>query len=239
MLSLLPLLVALASDPSPAASLAPAAPTPLTEIGHTHALPVCTTIVAHANGAISAALENDRGLAILAVNLRATDFDRLNSLQRRNAIEALLDQASSVRLGARAAYDEIKRLREYARTSSDATRKTELKAFADALGGALARQDKAATDFVASVVVINGRQDRAEAATMTDNISATSATNAQQPVGYTQQPQLHVGGAPPVQPGEFDKVFAQIGAALNEQTAGILQDEGVAADHSLAATTGC
>jgi|HubBroStandDraft_1064217.scaffolds.fasta_scaffold02099_12 hypothetical protein len=239
MLSLLPLLLALAVDPSPAATLAPAAPTPLTEIGHTHALPVCTTIVAHANGAISAALEDDRGLAVLAANLRATDFDKLNDLQRHNAIEALLNQATAVRLGAHGAYDEIKRLREYAQTSSDETRKAELKAFADALGGALARQDKAAADFVGSVTVMNGRQDRADVAAITDASNMNSATTAQQQVAYTQQQQFHGGIAPPVQPGEFDKVFAQIGAALNERTAGILHDEGVAADHSLGATTGC
>src|SRR6202011_2156393 len=152
MLMLLPLVLALAAaDPAPAASAPPgaaSAPTPLKEIGRVRALPACVPIVAHANGAITQALENDRNLAILTTNLRATDFDKLNFIQRRNAIEALMKQAEAMRVASSAGDVEVKKLREYAVNSPDPQRKAELKAFADALGGALYRQKKAAVEFM-------------------------------------------------------------------------------------------
>ena len=151
MLMLLPIVVALAAAPAaPAPSAAPAAasgtatggakPTPLTEIGRVRALPACVPIVAHANGAITQALENDRTLAIMTQNLRGTDYDKLNSLQRRNAIESLMRQAEAMRIASSAGDVEVKKLRDYAKASPDPKRKEELKTFADALGGALYRQ---------------------------------------------------------------------------------------------------
>src|SRR3982074_2802442 len=119
MFLLLPITVALAADPTPGPSSA-ARPTPLTEIGRVRALPACVPIVAHANGAITQALDNDRTLAItstnlhntdfdtdphpriLSTNLPNTDFDKLNFLQRRNAIEALMKQAEIMRINSSA-----------------------------------------------------------------------------------------------------------------------------------------
>ena len=76
MFMILPLVVALAAEPSPAPSTSPR-PTPLTEIGRVRALPACVPIVAHANGAITQALDNDRTLAIISTNLRNTDFEHM------------------------------------------------------------------------------------------------------------------------------------------------------------------
>jgi len=109
MLMFLPIVFALAAnEPAPAASSAPATstapatggarPTPLTEIGRVRALPACVPIVAHANGAITQALDNDRTLAIISANLHNTDYDKLNVLQRRNAVEALMKQAEAMRV---------------------------------------------------------------------------------------------------------------------------------------------
>jgi hypothetical protein len=252
MLSLLPILVALAAAPVPAAS--PAPPTPLTEIGHTHALPACTSIVQHANVAIGAALDGDHNLAILTMNIRATDFNKLNDLQRMNAVDALMKQASLVRTTAHSADAEIKTLRAEAKASTDPTRQAELKAFADALGGALARQDKAASDFMGSVTVINGRNERAD---MSAQIAAGTGVAGAGPGTGAYEPGFRAGAAAPppqgqttmtardsglpgpVAAGDYDKVFAELNARLAESTQEILRDEGTAADHSLSATTGC
>jgi len=73
MLMLLPIVVTLAAtDPAPGASSAPR-PTPLTEIGRVRALPACVPIVAHANGAITHALDNDRTLAVLGLGRMRSD----------------------------------------------------------------------------------------------------------------------------------------------------------------------
>src|ERR1700681_1591333 len=114
MFMLLRIVVALAAaDPAPAASSAPR-PTPLTEIGRVRALPACVPIVAHANGAITQALDNDRTLAVLTTNLHNTNFDKLNFMQRKNAIDALMKQAEAMRIASSAGDADVQKLREYA-----------------------------------------------------------------------------------------------------------------------------
>jgi hypothetical protein len=226
MLSILPLVVALATVPSPGPS---ARPTPLQEIGRVRALPACTPIVVHANGAISQTLDNDRGLAILTNNLRAIDFDKLNTIQRRNAINALEKQASEIRIGAGNADGEIKRLREYALASPDPQRKTELKAFADALGGALVRQKRAANELMRDITIIQGRVDAAEARGILNRDSLTPENG---------MPALPRAALPPP-PSSWNETMRAIASSLDDRTEAIVADEGVAADHSIAATSGC
>ncbi len=232
MLSILPLVVALATVPATApAPAASARPTPLQEIGRVRALPACTPIVVHANGAITQALDNDRGLAILTNNLRAVDFDRLNVIQRRNAINALEKQASEIRINAGNADGEIKRLREYALASPDPQRKAELKAFTDALGGALLRQKRAANELMKDITVIQGRVDTAEARGILARDSLAPESGSSLPgFGHSLMP------APP---SSWNDTMHAIASALDDRTEAIVADEGVAADHSIAATSGC
>lgn len=231
MLSLLPLVVALASAPAPASSTAPP-PTPLTEIGRTRTAPICTTIVVHANGAITSALDNDRSLAILTTNLKNVDFDRLNELQRRNAINDLMDQAGKIRIAGKAADDEIKKLRAYAKASDDPERKAELKAFADALGGAIYRQTKAANEFMRDVTIMQGREDAGEAREIRDRDGLQPDTGGMQIAAANR---VHV----PDGPKSYNQAFRSVAADLSDLATGIAVDEGVAADHSIAATSGC
>jgi len=251
MLMLLPIVFALAAnEPAPAASSAPATngapatttaarPTPLTEIGRVRALPACVPIVAHANGAITQALDNDRTLGIISANLHHTDFDKLNSLQRRNAIEALLRQAEAVRVASSAGDAEVKKLRALAKVSPDPKRQEELKTFADALGGALYRQKKAAVEFMRDIAIMRGREDSAEAHDM---------MNANNPHPIVKDPipvaQVPLTGGPaasvlPVPPLTYNKQLQYLGDTLDGLNAGIQTDEGIAADHSIAATSGC
>jgi hypothetical protein len=233
MLMLLPFVLALAAvDPAPAASTAPR-PTPLTEIGRVRALPACVPIVAHANGAITHALDNDRTLAIISTNLHNTDFDKLNFLQRRNAIEALMRQAEGLRVSYRSADGEIKKLREYAVNSPDPKRKEELKAFADALGGALNRQNKAAVEFVRDITIMRGREEAAE---------AREIMRRDNPVPGNAIIQQSVRTNPGVLPDPattYNKQLQYLGDTLDGLTQNIALDEGIAADHSIAATSGC
>ncbi len=230
MLILLPMVFALATDPGPAASSAPR-PTPLTEIGRVRALPACVPIVAHANGAITQALDNDRTLAIISNNAHNTDFDKLNSLQRFNTIEGLMKQAEVIRVASSSGDVEIKKLREYAAAASDPQRKAELKAFADALGGALYRQKKAAVEFMRDVTIMRGREDSAEAHEL------MAKDNPAPPSGQTQmgsQPSILAGV-----PESYNRQFKHIGDDIDADILGVQFDEGSAADHSIAATSGC
>ena len=241
MLMLLPIVVALAAaEPAPAASTAPtasSAPTPLKEIGRVRALPACVPIVAHANGAITQALDNDRTLAIMSNNLRATDFDKLNVLQRRNAIEALMKQAEAMRVASSAGDVEVKKLREYAVNSPDPKRKAELKAFADALGGALYRQKKAAVEFMRDVTIMRGREEAQEARDIMHRDNALTAPPTLQ--AQQMNDTAAYGGPLPQPPTVYNKQMRLIGDTLDQLTQGILVDEGTAADHSIAATSGC
>ncbi|HEY0381171.1 MAG TPA: hypothetical protein VGC72_03125 [Candidatus Elarobacter sp.] len=232
MLMLLPIVVALvAADPAPAASSAPR-PTPLTEIGRVRAIPACVPIVAHANGAITQALDNDRTLAVLTTNLHNTNFDKLNFMQRKNAIDALMKQAEAMRIASSAGDAEVKKLREYAANSADPKRKQELKTFADALGGALYRQKKAAVEFMRDVAVLQGREDAAEARGLMRAANIVPSYAAAQ--AAANKPSILPGV-----PDSYNKQFQGIGDTLDDLAKGILMDEGTAADHSIAATSGC
>ncbi len=232
MLMLLPIVVALAAnDPAPAASSAPR-PTPLTEIGRVRAIPACVPIVAHANGAITQALDNDRTLAVMTTNMRNTDFDKLNFMQRKNAIEVLTKQAELMRIASSAGEAEVKKLREFAANSADSARKEELKTFADALGGALYRQKKAAVELQRDVAVLQGREDAAEARGL------MRAANPVPPFAGA----IAAANTPSILPGvpdSYNKQFKGMSDTLDDLTRGIRMDEGTAADHSIAATSGC
>ncbi len=241
MLLLLPIVIALAAEPSPvsaaAASPAPASaaaanPTPLREIGRVRALPACVPIVAHANGAITEALDNDRTLAILSTNLHNVDYEKLNSLQLRNALDELMAQAGNIRIASASGDQEIKRLRELAKVSPDPKRQKELKDFADALGGALYRQKKAAAEVMSAITVIRGREDHDEAQDLMQKSNAVPPFGAAMATVNAPRPL-------PVADPRYNKQMKGIGDAMDDRVKSILVDEGAAADHSIAATSGC
>ncbi len=233
MLLLLPIIIALAADPTPAPGSA-ARPTPLTEIGRVRALPACVPIVAHANGAITEALENDRTFSIMTTNLRGTDFDKLNLIQRRNALERMLRQAEAIAKAAKAGDAEVKRLREYAVNSPDPKRKEELKTFADALGGAIYRQQKMAVEVQRDILIMRSRDDAQE---MKEKIHDDDVnTSTTQRMGLTTPRPLRPTPSPDP---EYDRHYKFLADKLDLLNEAILRDEGIAADHSIAATSGC
>jgi hypothetical protein len=233
MLLLLPIIIALAADPTPAPS-STSRPTPLTEIGRVRALPACVPIVAHANGAITEALENDRTFSVIATNLRGTNFDKLNVNQRRVALERMLRQAEAIAKAAKTADAEVKRLREYAAASPDPKRKEELKAFADALGGAIYRQQKAAVEVQRDVLIMRSRDEAQE---MKEKIHDDDVnTPMTQRMGLSTPRPLRPTPSPDP---EYDRHYKFLADKLDVLNEGIIRDEGIAADHSIAATSGC
>lgn len=154
------LIAALLSGTAPAGAAAPkpvatATPAPqLKEIVHVHASAHCAEIAAHANSAISTALHNDEVLSQTISQLRRLNLDDGNPIHRHNGLASLGDLAKTLMQQAIAGDKEVKRLRALAVSTTDPEQKKELKAFADALGGALWRQHKVARDlngFLASV----------------------------------------------------------------------------------------
>jgi hypothetical protein len=234
MLQLLPIIIALAADPTAAPTGAPA-PSPLKEIGRVRALPACVPIVAHANGAITEALENDRTLAIVSTNLHNTDYDKLNFIQRRNAMEAMLRHAEAIAKAAKAGDAEVKRLREYAVASPDPARKEELKTFADALGGALYRQQKAAVEMQRDIAILRGRESAQESREIRDQDAPTASRPGMPPGLFTPTPLRPTPSPDP----RYDDHFKVLAGKMDELTQGIVRDEGIAQDHSIAATSGC
>jgi len=104
--------------------------------------------------------------------------------------------------------------------------------FADALGGALYRQKKAAVELMRDISIMQGREDAAEArGIMRASNRVPNIPNAQA-----------VANTPSILPGvpdSYNKQFQGIGDVLDDLTKGIQLDEGTAADHSIAATSGC
>lgn len=155
MVLLLPLVLALlAADP---ASTPTAPPSKLQEIGRVASLPTCTTIVVRANSAISEALANDSLLAILMTRWRNLDFDDASAIAKEQAINDCYEFAHRLRDGSTAGDTQVKKLRDLAAATKDPQRQKDLKAFADALGGALHRQQIAGIDLDRAVAVFAQR----------------------------------------------------------------------------------
>jgi hypothetical protein len=237
--ALVPLLAALAA-PNPApASPAPAPPSPLKEIGRVQSLSVCSAIVVHANSAIGAALDNDRDLALTINRLTTTDLDTENPISRRNGMNDLGTLAGRIRVTAAGGTAEIKRLRAIDARTEDPTRKAELKAFVDALSGAIVRQRQAATDLDAMLSIIDGRRAVEEVNTPELTAQRASIAGPERADSIDREAGIMRNPVAPPGPVHANDMLHAAADDFRGRSAAILGDEGVAADHSLGATTGC
>ena len=122
-----------ATAPSPS-------PTPLLQtIVTVKSSPICGAFAAHTNAAISSALANDQSLGTTISMLRSPDLAG-SSLDRLSEIHHLNTLADAMYKQYRAGEREVNELRDLAKQATDPDEKAELKAVADALGGALYRQ---------------------------------------------------------------------------------------------------
>jgi hypothetical protein len=126
-------LAALTVSPSPS-------PTPLLKtIITVKSTPLCGALAAHTNAAINSAVQNDQTLGLTIMALRSSDLAGSN-LDRYSEIHRLSSLADSIYKQYRAGLAEVNRMRELAKQATDPEEQAELKAAADALGGALYRQ---------------------------------------------------------------------------------------------------
>lgn len=215
-----------AQPPAPAPSSGP-----LKEIGRVRVSAACGNIVVHANSAISSALRNDATIARTANRLRTMDLESSEMSMHRGLVE--LDRlAAQLHDDAIHGGGEVKRLRELADKATDPTRKAELRAFADSLGGALYRQKKAAADLSGFVAYLQYRDMRTPSET-----DAKMNGVAQDPLQRTPPPQpFDVGLYRAETPNQMAIAAAtDFEARLRD----IAIDEGRAADHSEGAVSGC
>jgi hypothetical protein len=212
---------------------------PLKEIGHVESVSVCSAIVVHANSAIGVALDNDADLALTINRLRTTDLDDDNEIKRRNGMNDLATLAGRIRVAAAAGSGEIKRLRAMAAETAEPTRKAELKAFADALGGAIARQRAAGVDLDRMLAIIDGRRAVEEINSPEMAGERASIAGLEQPGTLTANAGIMRNPVAPVTPSRVNGVLHDVADDFASRTAAILGDESVAAEHSLGATTGC
>jgi deoxyribodipyrimidine photolyase len=131
-------LILLATLATPAAAPT-STPGPLKVIATVRSSSLCSKFATHANAAIGAALQNDSTLGTLVFTLKAPDLAG-NPIQRRNMLQHLSDLADDLAKQYKTGMGEIKALRGLEKQTKDPNEKTELKASADALGGALYRQ---------------------------------------------------------------------------------------------------
>jgi len=192
--------------------------------------------VAHANNAIGSALSGDVTMVATIRSLRATRLTG-NVIQRRNTLTTLGNLAISLDESAVSGSAEVKRLRTLAEKSTDPVRKKELKAFADALGGALWRQHKIARD-------LNGFLDAMDAKDMLTDDDGQNTMN-ESLFGPTSPPNtLGPRVGPPEIPQPIDPPTddTAAGAAANDfqtQIPAIVTDERTANSHIPGAIAGC
>ena len=218
----LALAVAGAAAPSPSPDPSAAAQ-PLREIGHVFSSGACTAIVVRANSAISTTLRNDQTVAMAIDTLRHVNFETPNMIQQRKSVASIDRLATDLRTSSGDAESQIKRLREMAAQTTDPIRKQDLKDFADALGGALARQRRIGADLQRMLVIMDGRRARAEARqdmAYTGGRALTAFDDSYAPINYN--------------------AMAQSAAQeLEGRTLSIAADETKAAEHVLGAVNGC
>ena len=209
-----------APEPSPAASALP-------EIGRVRASAACQTIVEHARVAITNAVHNDRRLLSLATVMDRVSPTATVGAKKVRAVDVLAQWASSIESDAGEAQGAIDRLRALAAASTDETRKRELKAFADALSGAVARQRFAAHEVQRGLFLIGARADVAEARTIEDD----NAFGGRGGIGSADGTSLRT-------PQDSPKL-RDIAATLAERIKLIKEDEHEGVRHEVGATNGC
>lgn len=141
------LLAAVAATAVPSPTPSPAASPVLKTIANIRASARCSDIVTHANNAIDSSLEDNHVISQSITELRMVNLDDGNLMHRNAGLAALRELASSLHKQSAAGDGEIKALRALAAKATDPQEGKELKAFADALGGAIGRQLKMARDF--------------------------------------------------------------------------------------------
>lgn len=171
MLAVLLALAAAAPSPSPT-------PEPLRTIVTVRTSPFCGAFATHVNSAIDSAVTNDRDLGSIILTLHASDLAG-NDIQRRNEMQRLTTLADGMYRAYRSGEAEVNRLRDLAKTAKDKSEQTDIKASADALGGALYRQHLIQRDLDGFVAYLQaGDMRRDSDAEQTQNVALFGSPDA-------------------------------------------------------------
>jgi hypothetical protein len=219
-----------ATAPTPAAS--PAAPKQLKEIGRVR-VSVCANIVVHANGAISSALKNDSTMSNTVTRLRSMDLES-DPMSFYRGISDLDQLAGQLHDNAVHGAGEVQRLRDLAKGSKDAQRKADLDAFADALGGALYRQKRAAADLSGFIAYLRA-QDMRKTPEL-DKMIAQQRDVPAKPTPADPPLPLAMWSSGHGSPNDLARAAAADFTGPEQE---IALDEGTAADHAEGAVSGC
>ena len=227
MLELVAMVVALVTAGAPIPTPQASAPAqPLKEIGHVFSSGTCTAIVVRANSAIGAALRSDQTVLLAIDTLRHVDLDTTNIIQKKKGMTSIERLAEDLRRSSTDANSQIKKLRELAAASTDPVRKEDLKEFADALSGAVKRQERIGKDLDRMLTVIDGRDARAEA--QQDIMTANPYGNRPGWVFDSNFSTEH-----------YNAMALAAADEVQNRTLSIAADESKAAEHVVGAVNGC
>ena len=120
-------------SPSPSASTEP-----LKTIITVRSSPFCSQFASHINNAIDHAVTNDRTLGTVILTLHSQDLAD-NELSRHNEIQRLENLGDSMYRDYRKGLEEVDKLRELAKTATDAMLKTILATRASVRPGLITR----------------------------------------------------------------------------------------------------
>ena len=203
----------------------------LKEIGRVKALsPLCSALVEHADSAIITALENDARLAFTISNLHTIDLDS-SAVKKANGTRSLLSQYTALRAAAVTGEGQVKTLQADVASSDDPQRKADVKAFADALAGALERQKKMADQLARYIAYADSH------ASLDKDAQAQYLFDIQWAQGLPGSP--YYGNPQDWVPPSLSDVAKSAANQLSEEASAVADDEGVAAGRVEPAFKGC
>jgi len=212
---------------------APLSVGPLKEIVQAHGSGACGVVVVHANAAIAAVLRDDQLLARTIGHMHSANLEGGAQLwhESMNDLEHL---ATELHASSTQGIGEIDRLRDISAKPGDATERSALKSFADALGNALDRQAKIGSDLDRVLTSLYRQSMRGPSGQDFDNMEGTtdpSNTNGQS--GEPGVQRLSSQGASP------NTTLSAAAAEFQARIPDIAHDEVKAAEHSEGAVSGC
>lgn|GEM_PF-3114124 len=210
-------MLAAALDVAPGPSVVIPPPTRLREIGRVRSS-ICSSIVVHANAAITTTLANDATMAASIKQLRTVDLES-NEMYRSRGLDLLNATGSKMRRSAMEAQAEVELLSSIAKETPDVNRQAELRTFADSINDAIQRQKKAGVDLQRFVTIIEGRSAGLDIGTKFDGFDRIDDGN--------------------FRANHFTMTAREAAADFADRLPAIASAESRAADHTLGAVSGC
>jgi len=227
------LLAALLPPPAPEPSAQSA---PLKTIVTVRSSSFCTQFAQHINDAIAAALSNDATMGTLILTLKTRDLSG-NPFSRMGEIARLTQLGASIYANYRTGEGQVALLRNLESHASDEKQRVELKAAADALGGALYRQHLIQRDLDGFVAFL-------QAADMRRSVEPTGSPTNPPVMPVTYNPSQYQHPLPFEAPGDETldddvRLADEASDDFAQRLAPVRSDEIDAAGHIGSVSQGC